>query len=355
MNIEDLKTTQEQAITKIEAISSIADLEELRVSYLGKNGPITGAMKSLSSMSIEEKKNFGAIINQVKDAILHAIEQKKQQINKQILAAKLASEQIDITLSTRPSPQGKIHPVTQATEELVAILSDLGFKSVEGPEIEDDYHNFTALNIPANHPARLMHDTFYLPGGSLLRTHTSCVQIRAMKNTLPPTRIMSFGRVYRCDSDQTHTPMFHQLEGLVIEKNIHMGHLKGTIIELLRKFFEIDDLPVRFRSSFFPFTEPSAEVDIGCDRAGGELKIGKGAGWLEILGCGMVHPNVLKNLEIDPDIYQGFAFGLGVDRMSMLKYGITDLRQCFEGDARWHSHYGFNAFDIPNLAGGITR
>jgi phenylalanyl-tRNA synthetase alpha chain len=353
--MQDLKLVETQAINQINELINISQLEELRIIYLGKTGIITSALKSLALMSLEEKKSQGALINLIKENILNKIEQKKLELNKIILSEKLSSEKIDITLPFRELSSGKIHPVTQATEELTAIICDMGFKVVEGPEIEDDYHNFTALNIPENHPARLMHDTFYLKDGALLRTHTSNVQIRALKDSELPVRIMSFGRVYRCDSDMTHTPMFHQLEGLVIDKNIHMGHLKGTIIELLRKFFEIDDLPVRFRASFFPFTEPSAEVDIGCSRDGGELKIGKGSGWLEILGCGMVHPNVLKNLDIDPETYQGFAFGLGVDRMAMLKYGIGDLRTFFEGDTRWSKHYGFSTLDIPNLVGGLSR
>jgi phenylalanyl-tRNA synthetase alpha chain len=322
---------------------------------LGKNGTITSMLKTLATLTPEEKKSQGSIINQLKIDITNQIEKKKLELNEIILNDKLASEKIDVTRPIRISSRGKIHPISQASDELIAIVSDMGFKLVEGPEIEDDYHNFTALNIPDNHPARQMHDTFYLKSNFLLRTHTSSVQIRATKTSTPPLRIVSIGRVYRCDSDITHTPMFHQLEGLVIEKNLHMRHLKGTIIELLRKFFEIDDLPVRFRPSFFPFTVPSAEVDIGCTRIGNELKIGKGDQWLEILGCGMVHPNVLKNLDIDATIYQGFAFGLGIDRMSMLKYGISDLRTFFEGDARWHQHYGFTPFDIPNLAGGLSR
>ena len=353
--MQDLKQIEVDSISRINKVVNIPELEELRVTYLGKSGIVTNLLKSLASMSLEEKKSFGGAVNLLKETISSQIEQKKLELNKIILNEKLASEKIDISLPFRESTQGKIHPISQAIEELTAIIADMGFKVVEGPEIEDDYHNFTALNIPANHPARLMHDTFYLKDNALLRTHTSTVQIRALKDAQGPARIMSFGRVYRCDSDMTHTPMFHQLEGLVIDKNIHMGHLKGTIIELLRKFFEIDDLPVRFRSSFFPFTEPSAEVDIGCSRAGGELKIGKGDAWLEILGCGMVHPNVLKNLNIDPVEYQGFAFGLGVDRMAMLKYGISDLRTFFEGDGRWSANYGFSAFDIPSLVGGLSR
>lgn len=353
--MHNLQFIELEAMDQIDELTHLYQLEELKVKYLGKSGIITIALKSLSSMSLEEKKTQGALLNLIKENIAQKIEQKKQQLNISILNEKLSNEKIDITLPFRERLLGKIHPITQAQEELTAIIGNMGFKLVEGPDIEDDYHNFTALNIPKNHPARLMHDTFYLKDHALLRTHTSNVQIRSLKNSKLPVRIMSFGRVYRCDSDVTHSPMFHQLECFMIDKNIHMGHLKSVIIELLRNFFEIDDLPVRFRASFFPFTEPSAEIDIGCIREENSLKIGKGDNWLEILGCGMVHPNVLKNLNIDPEIYQGFAFGLGVDRMAMLKYGINDLRNFFEGDIRWIKHYGFSAFDIPNLIRGISR
>jgi phenylalanyl-tRNA synthetase alpha chain len=356
----DLEVIKSETINKINNSTTLAEIEAIRVEYLGKSGHITLLMKTLSGMNNNERKEFGALINQLKSDISEKIDNKKSYFEAQELNSRLNSEKIDITLPVRETIYGKIHPITQSTEELVTILAAMGFYVVEGPEIENDYNNFTALNIPEHHPARLMHDTFYLPKNSeqktmLLRTHTSSVQIRTMQQGKPPFRIISPGRTYRCDSDMTHTPMFHQIEGLLIDKNIDMGHLKGCILELLRKFFELDDLPIRFRSSFFPFTEPSAEVDIGCLRQNGELKIGAGSDWLEVLGCGMVHPNVLKNVGINPDEYQGFAFGMGIERMAMLKYGITDLRTFFEGDQRWINHYGFSAFDIPSLVGGLSR
>ena len=273
------------------------------------------------------------------------------------LNARLASEKIDVTLPARPSVQGKIHPVTQVIEEITAIFADMGFAVAEGPDIETDDYNFDKLNIPESHPARRMHDTFYLQGNgdgkALLRTHTSPVQIRTMQGGKPPFRFIAPGSTYRCDSDLTHTPMFHQIEGFVIDKGINMGHLKGCLIEFLKAFFELDEVPVRFRPSFFPFTEPSAEVDIGCKRSRDELKIGAGDDWLEVLGCGMVHPNVLKNCNLDPNEWQGFAFGMGVERLAMLKYGIPDLRTFFDSDTRWLSHYGFDALNIPSLVGGL--
>jgi phenylalanyl-tRNA synthetase alpha chain len=254
------------------------------------------------------------------------------------------------------------HPNSQTLDEIVAIFGEMGFRVAEGPDIEDDFHNFTALNIPPEHPARQMHDTFYIegrdgsgPGGMVLRTHTSPVQIRAMKATQPPLRVIAPGRTYRCDSDMTHSPMFHQVEGLVVDEHTHMGHLKGCLIEFCRAFFGVADLPVRFRPSYFPFTEPSAEVDIGCSRAGGELKLGAGGDWLEILGCGMVHPKVLQLSGVDPARYQGFAFGMGIERIAMLKYGIPDLRTFYEADLRWLRHYGFSAFDVPSMTGGLSR
>jgi phenylalanyl-tRNA synthetase alpha chain len=271
----------------------------------------------------------------------------------------LAEEAIDVSLPIRPEMAGRLHPITQTIDEAIAILGEMGFSVAEGPEIEDDFHNFTALNIPPEHPARQMHDTFYFPekddgSRNVLRTHTSPVQIRTMVSGEPPFRIIAPGRTYRCDSDMTHTPMFHQIEGLVIDESTHFGHLKGCLLNFLSAFFEVDDLPLRFRPSFFPFTEPSAEVDIGCAREGGELKIGAGRDWMEILGCGMVHPNVLKACDIDPDKYQGFAFGLGVERMAMLKYGIPDLRTFFDADLRWLKHYGFVPLEAPSLVRGLS-
>ncbi|MEC9236724.1 MAG: phenylalanine--tRNA ligase subunit alpha, partial [Pseudomonadota bacterium] len=279
------------------------------------------------------------------------LEERTKRLKDEALKLRLESERADITLSTRPERQGHIHPITQTMDEIAAIFAEMGFTLEEGPDIEDDFHNFTALNFPPGHPAREMHDTFYLPDDpeaegeeakKLLRTHTSTVQIRAMLNKKPPLKVLAMGRTYRSDYDITHTPMFHQCEGLVIDKNTHMGHLKGCLLEFAKKFFEVDELPMQFRPSFFPFTEPSAEVDIGCSRKDGGLTIGAGDSWLEVLGCGMVHPNVIKNCGLDPEEYQGFAFGLGIERLAMLKFGIPDLRTFFEGDVRWIDHYGFN-------------
>ncbi|MDH3703998.1 MAG: phenylalanine--tRNA ligase subunit alpha, partial [Alphaproteobacteria bacterium] len=274
------------------------------------------------------------------------------------LEASLTGEMLDVTLPVRPERQGLLHPISQTVDEVIAILGEMGFTVAEGPDIEDDFHNFTALNIPPEHPARQMHDTFYLPekpDGSrmVLRTHTSPVQIRTMENTEPPIRVIAPGRTYRCDSDITHTPMFHQVEGLVIDKSVHFGHLKGCLMDFCSAYFEVPDLPLRFRPSFFPFTEPSAEVDIGCSRDGGTLKIGAGDDWLEILGCGMVHPNVLNACGIDSAEYQGFAFGMGIERLAMLKYGIPDLRTFFESDLRWLRHYGFLSLETPSLLRGL--
>lgn len=356
----DLHLIKDEALAQISDISSLEALEQLRIHYLGKSGLITGQMKQLGALPEAERKSFGAMVNTVKQAVTEALEAKKSLLEKAALDVRLKSETVDVTLPCRPETRGSIHPISQAKEEIIAIFASMGFSVAEGPDIEDDYHNFTALNIPAHHPARQMHDTFYLPDnpdGSkvVLRTHTSPVQIRTMESQKPPYRIIAPGRTYRSDSDMTHTPMFHQVEGLLIDKNIHMGHLKGCLITFIRTFFEIDDVPVRFRPSFFPFTEPSAEVDIGCTREGGELKIGAGKDWLEVLGCGMVHPNVLRNVGVDPDEYQGFAFGLGIERLAMLKYGIADLRTFFDADSRWLSHYGFGAFDIPSLVSGLSK
>ncbi len=331
-----------EALSAIESSASSATLEEQRVAWLGKKGKLTEALKTLGQASPEERKTLGAALNQIKKDIEDAIDTRKNALFAAELGARLASEKIDVTLPAQHIPQGRIHPVTQVIDEITTIFAELGFNVAEGPDIETDEHNFDALNIPANHPARAMHDTFYMKTGNmLLRTHTSPVQIRTMRAGKPPFRFIAPGNTYRCDSDITHTPMFHQVEGFVIDKNIHMGHLKGCVIEFLKAFFEIDDVPVRFRPSFFPFTEPSAEVDIGCARSREEIKIGAGDDWLEIMGCGMVHPNVLKNCGIDPAEWQGFAFGMGVERLAMLKYGIPDLRTFFDSDVRWLKHYGF--------------
>jgi phenylalanyl-tRNA synthetase alpha chain len=356
----DLDQVRAEALGSIAAAADLEALEQLRVALLGKKGSITQMMKSLGDMSPEERRTAGQRLNTVKDALGQALDARKGDLEAAALDQRLARERIDVTLPARPEALGRIHPISQTIDEVVAIFGQMGFAVAEGPDIEDDFHNFTALNFPPEHPARLMHDTFFLPekaDGSrlLLRTHTSPVQVRTMLKQQPPIRVIIPGRTYRCDSDMTHTPMFHQVEGLVIDTETNMGHLKGCLIEFVKTYFEIDDVPVRFRPSFFPFTEPSAEVDIGCSRAGGELKIGAGADWLEILGCGMVHPNVLRNCGVDPNQYQGFAFGMGIERIAMLKYGIPDLRTFFDSDLRWLRHYGFVPLDVPTLTGGLTR
>jgi phenylalanyl-tRNA synthetase alpha chain len=356
-DLEALRSELTEAVTQ--AASSDA-LEALRVDALGKKGRITALMKGLGGMDAEARKTAGQALNALKTEISDAIEARKADLKAGELEAKLAGERIDVTLSPRPEADGRIHPISQTVEEVIAILGEMGLSVAEGPDIEDDWHNFTALNIPPDHPARQEHDTFYLPGEKdgermVLRTHTSPVQIRTMQNGKPPFRIIAPGRTYRCDYDATHSPMFHQVEGLVIDEGIHMGHLKGCLIEFCRAFFGVDDLPVRFRPSYFPFTEPSAEVDIGCTREGGQLRIGHGDDWLEILGCGMVNPKVLENCGVDPNKYQGFAFGMGIERLAMLKYGIPDLRTFYESDLRWLRHYGFSALDVPSMVGGLNR
>ncbi len=358
--MEDPDLIRDQTLRQIAAAASPDALEQIRVAVLGRRGRLTEQMKDLATLASGERKARGAALNAARDAISQAIEDRKRALDAAQLERRLAAERLDVTLPARPEPQGRIHPISQTLDECIAIFANMGFRVAEGPDIEDDFHNFTALNFPPEHPARLMHDTFFFPprpDGTrmLLRTHTSPVQVRTMMSQRPPIRVVVPGRTYRCDSDMTHTPMFHQIEGLVIDRTTHMGHLKGCLIEFVKSFFEIDAVPVRFRPSFFPFTEPSAEVDIGCSRAGGELRIGAGAEWLEILGCGMVHPNVLKNCGIDPEEHQGFAWGMGVERIAMLKYGIPDLRTFYESDLRWLRHYGFAALDIPSLAGGLAR
>ncbi|MDF3033932.1 MAG: phenylalanine--tRNA ligase subunit alpha [Alphaproteobacteria bacterium] len=330
---------------EINQCASLRDLEDIRIRLLGKSGEITQMLKNLGTLDADQRREKGAEINQLKEGVRLCLEDRHALLAAQALDDKLAGEAVDVTLSSRPEAVGTLHPLTRTLEEITAYFVNAGFSVAEGSDIEDEEHNFTALNIPEHHPARQSHDTFYLNApGMLLRTHTSPVQIRTMKATPPPIRILSLGRVYRSDFDATHTPMFHQVEGLVIDQGTHMGHLKSCIIDFLRHYFDIADLPLRFRPSFFPFTEPSAEVDIGCSREGNALKIGTGKDWLEILGCGMVHPKVLLNCGIDPDIYQGFAFGMGLDRITMLKYGLPDIRPFFEGDARWLKHYGFSPY-----------
>ena len=358
--MDDLETVKRKWLDATGGAGDVAALEQIRVEALGKKGEISLLMKGLGGLSPDARREQGARLNEVKDAVAAAIEGRKAALAEAELEKKLATERVDVTLPARPEAQGRLHPISQTIDEIVAIFGEMGFKVAEGPDIEDDFHNFTALNIPPEHPARQMHDTFYLAGedstvGKVLRTHTSPVQVRTMRSAGPPIRIIAPGRTYRSDSDMTHTPMFHQVEGLVIDETSHMGHLKGCLIEFCRAFFGVSDLPVRFRPSFFPFTEPSAEVDIGCSRKGGELKIGAGDDWLEILGCGMVHPKVLAMCDIDPTRYQGFAFGMGIERIAMLKYGIPDLRTFFEADLRWLRHYGFLPLDVPSMTGGLTR
>ena len=348
----------------LQAVADAADLSALdaaRVDALGKKGRITALMKGLGEMDPDARKQAGQALNAVKDTVAAAVEARKAELEDAALSAKLANDRIDITLPVRDERLGLVHPISQTIEEVTSIFAQMGFTVAEGPDIEDDWHNFTALNIPPDHPARQEHDTFYLPGTDetgqrkVLRTHTSPVQIRTMTNAAPPIRIVCPGRTYRCDYDATHSPMFHQIEGLLIDKTTHMGHLKGCLIDFCRAFFDIDDLPVRFRPSYFPFTEPSAEVDIGCTREGGTFRIGHGDDWLEILGSGMVNPKVLENCGIDSTVYQGFAFGVGIERIAMLKYGIPDLRTFYDSDLRWLRHYGFSSLDIPNTGVGGGR
>ena len=355
--MDDPQQVANAGLAEIAAASSPEALEAVRIKYLGRQGVVTGLMRGLGALPGDQRRDAGARLNALKDAIGAAIEAKGAELGSAALSGRLAAERADATLPVSPGAQGRIHPISQTIDEIVAIFGEMGFAVAEGPHIEDDFYNFTALNIPPEHPARQEHDTFYLPerpDGSrlVLRTHTSPVQIRTMQKQKPPLRIIVPGRTFRCDHDATHSPMFHQVEGLVIDRTTHMGHLKGCLIEFCRAFFDVDDLPVRFRPSYFPFTEPSAEVDIGCSRAGGELKIGAGGDWLEILGSGMVHPQVLRNCGIDPDEYQGFAFGMGIERVAMLKYGIPDLRTMYDSDLRWLRYYGFLPLDIPSPVRG---
>jgi phenylalanyl-tRNA synthetase alpha chain len=358
--MDDLDRLRRDTLAAIAAAPDREALEQVRVAALGRKGSITGALKGLGALDPEARKAAGAALNRLKDEVAAALAAAAGRAGEAALAARLAAERIDVTLPVAPEPEGCIHPISQTIDELTAIFGEMGFAVAEGPHIEDDFHNFTALNIPPEHPARQELDTFYLPekpDGSrrVLRTHTSPVQIRTMLAQKPPIRIIVPGRTFRSDHDATHSPMFHQVEGLVIDKTSHMGHLKGCLIGFCRAFFDIDDLPVRFRPSYFPFTEPSAEVDIGCSRAGGELKIGAGGDWLEILGSGMVHPKVLANCGIDPAEYQGFAFGMGIERIAMLKYGIPDLRTFYDSDLRWLRHYGFLPLDVPSMVTGLSR
>jgi phenylalanyl-tRNA synthetase alpha chain len=359
--MSDLIKLEEDTLGAVAAASDEAALEAVRVAALGKSGSVSALLKTLGAMTPDERKERGPLINGLKDKVTAAIAARREALKGAALDARLNTETVDVTLPVRESPAetGRVHAISQVTDELTAIFADMGFAVAEGPDIETDDYNFTKLNFPEGHPAREMHDTFYFnpkPDGSrlLLRTHTSPVQVRTMLSQKPPIRVICPGRTYRSDSDQTHTPMFHQVEGLVIDKGSHLGHLKWILAEFCKAFFEVDDVKMRFRPSYFPFTEPSLEVDIQCRRDKGEIRFGEGEDWLEILGCGMVHPNVLRNCGLDPDEYQGFAWGMGIDRIAMLKYGMPDLRPFFEADVRWLSHYGFRPLDFPTLAGGLS-
>lgn len=352
--MENLENLEASLHSSIHAAPDLDTLETLRVAALGKKGQISELMKQLGAMSPEDRQTFGPLYNGLKIRITDALADRKASLNAAVLEARLRAESIDVTLPARPHATGRIHPISQVIDEVVEIFAEMGFSVAEGPEIDDDFHNFTALNIPPEHPARQMQDTFYLPADEtgarkVLRTHTSTVQIRTMESLPPPHRIIAPGRTYRSDSDATHTPMFHQVEALVIDRTTHMGHLKGCLEAFCKAFFEVESIKMRFRPSYFPFTEPSAEVDIRCTFKQGEIVIGEGDDWLEILGCGMVNPKVLENVGLDPNEYQGFAFGIGIDRIAMLKYGIPDLREFFEADLRWLHHYGFSSFDVPTL------
>ncbi|MEE8633298.1 MAG: phenylalanine--tRNA ligase subunit alpha [Methyloceanibacter sp.] len=362
MSAPELDSLRAELLAAIAGASDLSTLEDVRVGALGKKGRVSALMQKLGSMPPEERRDFGQAVNAVKTAVAEALEAKHQELSRAATAKRLAHETADVTLPVREGPlaEGRIHPVSQVTDEITEIFADMGFSIAEGPDIETDFNNFTALNIPREHPARQDHDTFYFaerPDGTrpLLRTHTSPVQIRTMLKEKPPLRIIAPGRVYRCDSDQTHTPMFHQVEGLVIDEDTHLGHLKWVLQEFCKAFFEVPEVKMRFRASHFPFTEPSMEVDIGYAKVGDEIRIGEGDRWLEILGCGMVHPNVLKAVELDPKKYQGFAFGVGIDRLAMLKYGMPDLRAFFSGDLRWLKHYGFAPLAVPTLAAGLSH
>ena len=356
----DIETLQTELMAAIDSAGTLEALEAVRVSALGKQGSVSALLKTMGGMSPEERQTQGPIINGLRESITSALAAKKAELETADLNRRLATERVDMTLPAPDAPRGTIHPVSQVMDELAEIFADMGFAVAEGPEIEDDWHNFTALNIPETHPARAMHDTFYFPDEMardgqkmVLRTHTSPVQIRTMTSQEPPIRIIAPGRVYRSDSDATHTPMFHQIEGLVIDKGIHLGHLKWTLEKFLKSYFEREDVVLRLRPSYFPFTEPSVEVDVGYSVINGKRVIGGSEGWMEVLGSGMVHRKVIEACGLDPDVWQGFAFGTGVDRLAMLKYGMDDLRAFFDGDNRWLQHYGFNALDVPTLSGGV--
>jgi phenylalanyl-tRNA synthetase alpha chain len=359
--MSEIDRLEHDVLSTIASATDEATLEAVRVAALGKKGSVSALLATLGKMSPDERKVQGPKINGLKEQVTAAIAARREALKDAALNARLQTETVDVTLPVREAATeiGRVHPISQVIDELTAIFAEMGFAVAEGPDIETDDYNFTKLNFPEGHPAREMHDTFFFnpkPDGSrlLLRTHTSPVQVRTMLSQKPPIRVICPGRTYRCDSDQTHTPMFHQVEGLVIDKGSHLGHLKWILEEFCKSFFEVDQVKMRFRPSFFPFTEPSMEVDIQCRRDKGEIRFGEGEDWLEILGCGMVHANVLRNCGIDPDEYQGFAWGMGIDRIAMLKYGMNDLRAFFEADVRWLSHYGFRPLDLPTLAGGLS-
>ena len=357
--MENLDQQRADTIAAIAQANTPEAVEAIRVSALGKQGWVSALLKSLGGMTPDQRQSEGPKIHAAREAVTAALADRKGALESATLEARLAAETVDLSLPAPQAPRGSVHPVSQVMDELAEIFADMGFAVASGPEIEDDWHNFTALNMPETHPARAMHDTFYFPDKDaegrdmLLRTHTSPVQIRSMIAQGAPIRIIAPGRVYRSDSDATHTPMFHQIEGLVIDRGIHLGHLKWTLETFLKGFFERDDVVLRLRPSYFPFTEPSVEVDVGYSEVNGKRVIGGSEKWMEVLGSGMVHPRVIANCGLDPDIYQGFAFGTGVDRLAMLKYGMDDLRAFFDGDLRWLRHYGFSALDVPTLSGGV--
>ena len=355
--MSDLKKIRDEFILKLKSKLDLSEINQIKSDLFGKNGLVSSQFKKIGTIVESERKKFASDLNVIKDELQDLINLKIDEVENAEINKKLDKEKIDITLPERPFVRGKIHPVSQTIDEISSIFSEIGFSVEEGPDVENEYNNFTALNTPDNHPARDMHDTFYLDEKKqkLLRTHTSPVQIRTMLKDKPPFKIIAPGRTYRSDSDQTHAPMFHQVEGLHIDKNINMGHLKGCLNYLIKEFFEVDKIKMRFRPSHFPFTEPSAEVDIGYEIKDGKIIIGEGNQWLEILGCGMVHPNVLKNVKVDPVKFQGYAFGIGIDRLAMLKYGINDLRAFFDCDYRWLNHFGFDPLDVPTNYRGLSR
>ena len=355
--MSDLKKIKDELLLKLKSKLNSSEVNQIKSDLFGKNGLISSQFKKIGTIAETERKKFASELNVIKDELQDLINLKIKEIENEEIREKLQKEKIDITLPERPFVRGKIHPVSQTIDEISSIFSEIGFSVEEGPDVESEYNNFTALNTPENHPARDMHDTFYLDEKKerLLRTHTSPVQIRTMLKDKPPFKIIAPGRTYRSDSDQTHAPMFHQVEGLHIDKDINMGHLKGCLNYFIKEFFEVDKIKMRFRPSHFPFTEPSAEVDIGYEMKDGKIIIGEGNQWLEILGCGMVHPNVLKNVKVDPSKFQGYAFGIGIDRLAMLKYGINDLRAFFDCDYRWLNHFGFDPLDVPTNYRGLSR